>query len=120
MMRTLKPRPMLKLRNIIICRMSLVELRRPLIDDLDNLRGMPIVKMIAAIDELISGVGSCGRDKLLRVFMEKRGFGPADDGEQWAAQSFGVGTAIVAIVLAVLVQVRTRAKDSRCGAHGNG
>ena len=51
-MKRRKLRATLWFRNII-WRMSPVELRQPLIDDLDNLARVPIVKMIPSIDELI-------------------------------------------------------------------
>ena len=58
-------------------------------------RGVAVVKMIGAVDELTSAVRRRRGDDFLRVFMKKLGLGAADDGEQRAADPFRVRTAIV-------------------------
>src|SRR5262250_2500248 len=102
-----------------ILRESRVKPREPLINDPDNFRRMPIVKMVRSFDVPVGPARARRGGKLLGIFVKKFRFGATDDGEQWAANSLRVGTAIVAIVLAVFVQMRARAENSRRSADGN-
>src|ERR1043166_2005194 len=74
---------------------------------------MFIVEMICPLDDLASRAWTSGLGNLLRVFMEEIGFRAAGNREQRTAYVFRVGTAIVFIVLAVLIQVCARSKNPR-------
>src|SRR5262249_60473818 len=90
--------------------------REPLINDPDNFRRIPFVKMVRSFDVPVGPARARRGGKLLGIFVKKFRFGATDDSEQWAANALRVGTAIVAIVLAVFVQMRARAENSRRGA----
>jgi hypothetical protein len=70
---------------------SIGELPKPLIYDLDDFRRVAVVKMIGAVDQLASAVRRRARGDFLRVFVEKLGLGAADDGEQRTAISLAYG-----------------------------
>ena len=53
-----------------------VEARQPLINDLDNLARVFIVKVIPALDESVGGTGPCRSDQILRVFVKNLGSAP--------------------------------------------
>src|SRR5439155_20096611 len=95
---------------------SILKLRQPLIYDLDDFRRVAIVKMIGAVDQLASAVRRRASGDFLRVFVEKLGFGAADDGEQRTANQLGVRPAVVSIIFTIFVQVTARAENSRRGA----
>ena len=72
-------------------------------DDLDELPRVAIVKMIGAFDETIFRLAAGGGNDFLSVLVKKRRLGATGNGEQRAADVFGVRAAVVAVVFAVLV-----------------
>src|SRR5262245_15276275 len=95
------------------------ELSEPLVNHIDNLCCVPVIKMVAAIDLSIDRTVPRGFYDFLRIFMKERRFGAADDGEQRAADVFRIGPAVVAIVFAVFIQVAAGAEDARRGSDGD-
>ena len=88
----------------------------PFIDDLYELSCVTVIKVIGAIDEPATSLGADSRGDLLGVLVEKFGFGTPNQSEQGAAETPGIRPAIIIIVAAVFVDVRTRREDARCGA----
>ena len=80
---------------------SIGELPKPLIYDLDDFCRVTIVKMIGAVDQLASAVRRCASGDFLRVFVEKFRLGAADDGEQRTANQLGVRPAVVSIIFTI-------------------
>src|SRR3982751_4006942 len=90
-----------------------------MLDQLDDLADSPVVEMICALDALIPAVCSRECSQLLGIFVEESGFLTADDRKQRAADPPRIGTAIVAIIFAVLVYMRAGGKDTRRRADGH-
>src|SRR5690242_8605220 len=72
--------------------------------------------MIGAVDQPATSLSANSRGDLLGILVEKFGFGTPNQGEQGAAETSGIRPAIVIVVAAIFVDVRTRREDARCGA----
>jgi hypothetical protein len=81
----------------------IVKLAQPLVDDLDDLPRVTVVKMIGAVDALIFRLAAGGGDDFLGVLVKKLWLSAASNGKQGAANILGVGPAIVAVVFTVFI-----------------
>jgi hypothetical protein len=97
---------------------SIFELSHPLVNDLDDLCRVPVVKMAGAVDSPVGRAISRGVDDLLGIFVKEWRLGASDDGEQGTAYQFGVRPAVVAIIFAIFVQVAAGTENSRRGTDG--